>query len=48
MGVNLEDARCAFAANYGKPPLNTCFKKGQSGNPLGRPVKNLAVLLARR
>jgi hypothetical protein len=35
-----------FAANYRKPPLHTRFKKGQSGNPRGRPVKNLAELLA--
>jgi hypothetical protein len=35
-----------FAANYRKPPLHTRFKKGQSGNPRGRPVKNLAALLA--
>lgn len=24
-------------AGYGKPPVNTRFKKGQSGNPKGRP-----------
>jgi hypothetical protein len=35
-----------FAANYRKPPLHTRFKKGQSSNPRGRPVKNLAGLLA--
>jgi hypothetical protein len=34
------------AANYRKPPLHTRFKKGQSGNPRGRPKKNLAALLA--
>jgi hypothetical protein len=34
-----------FAASYRKPPLHTRFKKGQSGNPRGRPVKNLAALL---
>jgi hypothetical protein len=34
-----------FAANYRKL-LHTRFKKGQSGNPHGRPVKNLAALLA--
>jgi len=35
-----------YSANYRKPPLHTRFKKGQSGNPRGRPVKNLAGLLA--
>ena len=35
-----------YAANYRKPPLHTRFKKGQSGNPRGRPAKNLAGLLA--
>jgi hypothetical protein len=34
------------AANYRQPPLNTCFKTGQSGNPRGRPVNNTAALLA--
>jgi len=35
-----------YAADYRKPPLHTRFKKGQSGNPHGRPKKNLAALLA--
>jgi len=34
-----------YAANYRKPPLDTRFKKGQSGNPHGRPKKNLPGLL---
>ena len=34
------------AANYRKPPEHTRFKKGQSGNPRGRPAKNLLALLA--
>jgi Family of unknown function (DUF5681) len=33
-------------ANYRKPPEHTRFKKGQSGNPRGRPAKNLPALLA--
>jgi hypothetical protein len=35
-----------YATNYRKPPIETPFKKGQSGNPRGRPAKNLAALLA--
>jgi hypothetical protein len=35
-----------YAADYRKPPLHTRFKKGQSGNPRGRPAKNLPALLA--
>jgi hypothetical protein len=27
-----------YAANYRKPPLHTRFKKGQFGNPRGRPA----------
>src|SRR5215470_1683929 len=35
-----------YAANYRKPPEHTRFKKGRSGNPRGRPAKNLPALLA--
>ena len=35
-----------YAASYRKPPLHTRSKKGQSGNPRGRPAKNLPALLA--
>jgi hypothetical protein len=35
-----------YAANYRQPPMHTRFKKGQSGNPRGRPAKNLPALLA--
>ena len=47
MGANSKRARCPKPnANYRKPPLHTRFKKGQSGNPRGRPAKNLPALLA--
>ena len=37
-----------YEVGYGKPPLHTRFKKGQSGNPRGRPpgAKNLSTLLS--
>jgi hypothetical protein len=36
-----------YEVGYGKPPRHTRFRKGQSGNPRGRPKasKNLATLL---
>jgi hypothetical protein len=36
-----------YEVGYGKPPRDTCFKKGQSGNSRGRPrgSKNLRTLL---
>src|ERR1700756_1328084 len=36
-----------YRVGYGRPPLQTQFKRGQSGNPEGRPrgAKNLGTLL---
>jgi hypothetical protein len=51
MGGNFPEGKMSetkreYAANYRKPPVHTRFKKGQSGNPRGRPAKNLPALLA--
>jgi hypothetical protein len=42
----MSESKREQAANYRKPPEHTRFKKGQSGNPRGRPAKNLPALLA--
>jgi hypothetical protein len=34
-----DDETQAYAVGYGKPPINTRFKRGQSGNRNGRPKK---------
>jgi len=41
------DGEGDYRVGYGKPPLETRFQQGQSGNPRGRPrgAKNLATLL---
>jgi hypothetical protein len=41
------DRKRYYAVGYGKPPRQTQFKKGQSGNPNGRVKgsKNLATLI---
>jgi hypothetical protein len=41
----MSETKRQYAANDRKPPLHTRFKKGQSGNPRGRPKKNLPALL---
>src|SRR6201987_654789 len=51
MGENFPEGKMSetareYAANYRKPPVHTRFKKGQSGNPRGRPAKTLPALLA--
>src|SRR5271166_4289679 len=51
MGANFPEGKMSetqreYAANYRKPPEHTRFKKGQSGNPRGRPAKTLPALLA--
>jgi hypothetical protein len=41
----MSETKREYAANYRNPPLHTRFKKGQSGNPRGRPKKDLPALL---
>ena len=41
------DKNKPYEVGYGKPPQNTRFKPGQSGNPKGKPkgAKNLATIV---
>jgi hypothetical protein len=41
----MSDTEGDYEVGPGKPPLHTRFKKGQSGNPLGRHAQNLPALL---
>ncbi len=43
----LNDKNKPYEVGYGKPPQNTRFKPGQSGNPRGKPkgAKNLATIV---
>jgi hypothetical protein len=42
----MSEKKREYANNYRKSPLDARFKKGQSGDPRGRPKKNLPALLA--
>jgi hypothetical protein len=35
-----ENANAPYEVGYGRPPVSTRFKEGQSGNPKGRPKQN--------
>jgi hypothetical protein len=43
----LPETQRGYEVGFGKPPAHSRFKKGQSGNPWGRPAgaKNLKTLL---
>lgn len=45
----MNDKKKPYEVGYGKPPQNTRFKPGQSGNPKGKPkgAKNLATIVDR-
>ena len=45
----MADKKDDYEVGYGKPPQNTRFKKGQSGNPRGRApgAKNMKTLLTK-
>jgi hypothetical protein len=46
--ANAVDEKRGYDVGYGKPPCQTRFKKGHSGNPKGRTAgdKNLSTLLS--
>jgi hypothetical protein len=39
MAKNKETTRGEYVVGYGRPPTHTRFRKGQSGNPRGRPKR---------
>jgi Family of unknown function (DUF5681) len=41
----VSDTKRDYEIGYGKPPVGRPFKKGQSGNPRGRPRKDFSNLL---
>jgi hypothetical protein len=42
-GLKSPDPQDNFEVGYGRPPKVSQFKKGQSGNPRGRPKRRLKV-----
>jgi Family of unknown function (DUF5681) len=44
---DVEQPKVDYSVGYGKPPLHSRFKAGQSGNPRGRPrgTKNRITIL---
>jgi hypothetical protein len=39
----VERYKTSYAVGYRKPPTHAQFKKGQSGNPHGQPIKTMSV-----
>jgi hypothetical protein len=42
---HVSDTKGDYEIGYGKPPVGRRFRKGQSGNPRGRPRKDFSNLL---